>query len=184
MSNQIQPLDGNDLIAADQPYFTEVVFSSVPFAAPSVDTIRTAAIQDDQTVVVILDVVSDVQFQDKYTIKCVNKNYDLTAAESNQYLMNILLYMSENIVRIFGIQITRTYFTNDSNFPDASSQIYNPNMTLSNVNGDPTNSDLTQQLKDIGNKVKAALPNSNTIIIILIIVAIGIVGVGYIVKKA
>jgi hypothetical protein len=79
--------------------------------------------------------------------------------------------MSENIVRIFGIQITKTYFTTDDNFPDASTTLYG---STDKIN--PTNSDITTQANDALKKIASALPSSTSIIIILIIVVV-IVGI-------
>lgn len=177
MSNQIQLLNGGDDVASGQIFFVSVNFASVPFANPSTEQILAARSNDSETVLDIIDTRSDHNLaSDIYTLKCIIRNVvdSLTIDEVNQYIMNILTYMSENIVRVFGIRITQAYFTTDNNFPDSSTTLYS--MGGSSTDSlDPTTSDLTKQLEDFANKVKAALPSTTSVIIILIIVVVLII---------
>lgn len=177
MSNQIQLLSGGDDVASGQIFFIGVNFASVPFANPSTEQILAARSNDSETVLDIIDTRSDHNLaSDIFTLKCVIRSVvdSLTVDEIDQYIMNILNYMSENIVRVFGITITQVYFTTDNNFPDTGTTLFS--MTGSSTDSlNPTTSDLTKQLEDFANKVKAALPSTTSIIIILIIVVVLIV---------
>ena len=194
MSNQITPLIDSDMIPPNLIFFVKVNYFYVPFLNPSRDTVLAARGQDSETVLDIIDVQFDAN--NNALCKCqIRPIVDyLTVSNADQFVMNIFQYISANITRLFGIQISQTFFTSDDNFPDSGSTMVpslgsgtrvNPSSTDAQQQVVTTAQDTAKAIKDALVNAKATVKNSSMIlIIILIVVVIGIFGFAYAEKEA